>query len=217
MFIGGLLVSLLCLPADVWAHEIVGEVTPLMVHMKQALILIANGKDKEAFRQIKMVYEDFSHDMGMGMVMEGTGLKETVARIDSNYETTLGKSLSNAIESGNTEGLLKTIQTTAYLLMLEKFDVLQSTLSNKEANFGPQKTMFWLGRNYFSYLLEPTLARRDPIEEKRLDRLLDRMLYRLEDGEWKEFQLLRMDLENGLIIAFNLDLSTLMHTGSRAK
>lgn len=90
--------------------------------------------------------------------------------------------------------------------MLEKFDVLQSTFGKKEYTLDAQRTIFWLGRNYFSYLLEPTLAKTDPITEQALDRHLDKMLYRLEDGKWQEFIQLRQPLVEGILKAFNLAL-----------
>ncbi|MGH7274628.1 MAG: hypothetical protein ACREIQ_09255 [Nitrospiria bacterium] len=214
LFLGWFLAGLLYLPSDLWAHEIVGEVTPLMIHMKRALLLIGSDKEKEAVHEIHMVYEDFSHDMGMNMVMVGTGLKETVADIDKRYKTELGLALSRALEKDDAQALKKIVQDLAYLLMLEKFEALHSTFGKRSTNLEAQKTMFWLGRNYFSYLLEPDLALRDPIEEQRLDRLLDRMLYRLEDGEAEEFVVVQKELMKGLVTAFHLDLSTLMHTGS---
>ena len=213
LLFGGIMVSLCCLPIGLWAHEIVGEVTPLMIHMKRALLLIGNGKDKEALHEIHRVYEDFSHDMGMGMVMEGIGLKKTVADIDKRYRTELGPALSRALEKGDAQALKKIVQDLAYLLMLEKFEALQSTFGNGSANLEAQRTMFWLGRNYFSYLLEPALALKDPIEEQRLDRLLDRMLYRLEDGQAQEFLVLQKEMMSGLVVAFHLNMLTLVPTG----
>ena len=214
LLFGGIMVSLCCLPSDLWAHEIVGEVTPLMIHMKRALLLIESGKDKEAVHEIHMVYEDFSHDMGMNMVMVGIGLKKTVADIDKRYKSELGPALSRALEKGDAQALKNIVQDLAYLLMLEKFEALHSTFGKQSKNLEAQRTMFWLGRNYFSYLLEPDLALKDPIEEQRLDRLLDRMLYRLEDGEAEEFVVLQKELMKGLVAAFHLDLSTLIQTGS---
>ncbi len=104
-------------------------------------------------------------------------------------------------------GLRRTIEILAYLLMLEKFDSIQASVPEARANLDSLRTVFWLGRNYFSYLLEPTLAERDPVEEKRLDRLLDRMLYRLEDGEYAEFTRLRGELEEGIVQAFGIALN----------
>ncbi|MCI0528858.1 MAG: hypothetical protein L0Y56_15590, partial [Nitrospira sp.] len=206
-------VTLWCFPPSLWAHEIVGEVTPLMVHMKRTLLLIENGKDKEAVHEIHMVYEDFSHDMGMGMVMKGVGLKDTASQIDQRFGTRLGVSLETALKKEDTQVLQKTIQELAFLLMLEKFAALQSSLGNETTNQEAQKTIFWLGRNYFSYLLEPTLALKDPVEEQRLDRLLDRMLYRLEDRQPDEFMALRKELERGVLAAFRLSLPALSRMG----
>lgn len=211
---GGVLAGLLCLPVNASAHEVVGEVTPLMIHMKRALLLIDNGKDKEAVHEIRMVYEDFSHEMGMGTVMRGSGLKTAAAQIDQRFRTRLAPSLEAALRKEDISNLQKTIQQTAFLLMLEKFHALQPTLGRPSSNLEKQKTIFWLGRNYFSYLLEPTLALKDPVEEKRLDRLLDKMLYRLEDNLPQEFEALRQELERSVAAAFNLDLPSLTRSGA---
>lgn len=188
------------------AHEIVGQVTPLMVHMKRALLLIQNGKAHEAAAEARTVYEDFAHDMGMGVTMEGAGLKSTAAQVDRLFGTQLGIALDRAIQDENTETLRALIQQLAFLLMLEKFDALQATFGKPSINVDAQRTIFWLGRNYFSYLLEPTLATKDPIEEQRLDRMLDAMLYRLEDGEKQGFLDVRKKLVTGMTSAFGLDL-----------
>ena len=86
--------------------------------------------------------------------------------------------------------------------MLEKFNVLEKTFGKKSDNLSAQKTIFWLGRNYFSYLLEPTMGKLDPIGDKRLVRPLDKMLYSIEDGERNTFKSLRKELENGTIHFF---------------
>lgn len=205
----GILVTLGCIGVDLWAHEIVGQVTPLMIHMKRALLLIENVKDKEALHEIHMVYEDFSHDMGMGMMMEGIGLRATANQIDKRCGTHLGTPLEQVLEKGDVPALQKVVRELAFLQILEKLDALRSTFGNGSTNPEVQRTMFWLGRNYFSYLLEPALALKDPIEEQRLDRLLDRMLYRLEDGEIEEFVDLRKELEHRVSTAFHLDLRNL--------
>lgn len=205
-----ILAGLLSLPAALKAHEVVGEVTPLMIHMKRVLILIENGKEREAFHETRKVYEDFSHEMGMGMVMQGAGLKTMAGNIDRRFGTHLDMSLEEALKSGDALRLQKGMQELSFLLMVEKFEALQSTFGMKPVNLEAQKTMFWLGRNYFSYLLEPALTKRDPIEAQRLDRLLDSMLYRLEDGQAEKFINLRKELVRGVVGAFHLDLPTLM-------
>ncbi|MEK7841718.1 MAG: hypothetical protein AAB197_03485 [Deltaproteobacteria bacterium] len=199
------------------AHEIMGEVTPLMIHMKQALGLIEHGKSQEAIHVIRMVYEDFSHDMGMRMVMQGVGLKNTAAQVDQRFGTRVGTSLDEALTKGNPPVLEKVIQELGFLLMLEKFIVLQAAFGKASANPQTQKTIFWLGRNYFSYLLEPTLAEKNPVEEQRLDRMLDRMLYRLEDGQPEEFAALQNELVSGIVAAFHLDRPPAMPAGSHQK
>ena len=90
--------------------------------------------------------------------------------------------------------------------MVEKFKTLESTFDEAASNLDAQKTIFWLGRNYFSYILEPVLAERDPIETKRLDRLLDSMLYRLEDGQTEEFKILLDRLMQGIMKDFHMDI-----------
>lgn len=207
----GVLISLLSLSALSRAHEVIGEVTPLMIHMKRVLILIENGKDKEAIGEARMVYKDFSHEMGMGMIMEGAGLKTTATDIDRRFGTRLAISLEEALNSGDAALLQKRVQELSFLLMMEKFETLRSTFGKKSENLEAQKIIFWLGRNYFSYLLEPALTKTDPIEEQRLDRLLDRMLYRLEDGQAEEFIELQKDLVSGILHKFHLDLPAFAH------
>ncbi|MEW6683404.1 MAG: hypothetical protein AB1451_10850 [Nitrospirota bacterium] len=188
------------------AHEIVGQVTPLMIHMKRALLLAENGKAQEAVAEARAVYEDFAHEMGMGMTMEGAGLKSTAAQIDRTFGTRLGESLEQSLQRNDADTLKKTIQELALLLMIEKFNALQASFGKDTVTLDTQRTMFWLGRNYFSYLLEPTLAAKDPIEEQRLDRMLDVMLYRLEDGEHQSFLDARRNLLGGITTAFRLTL-----------
>lgn len=202
---------------DIDAHEIVGEVTPLMIHMQNILSLIDNNRNDDALHETDMVYENFSHSMDMGMSMQGIGLKVTSADIDKRYNSNIGKILQESIKKKEPKALKKSLQSLAFLLMLEKFDVLQSNLSKKEIGLDVQKTIFWLGRNYFSYLLEPALAKTDPIEEQRLDRMLDSMLYRLEDNSIGEFIEMRREFEKGVIKVFNLGLtapSSLVRSGA---
>ncbi len=199
------------------AHEIMGEVTPIMIHMKQALGLIEHGKSQEAIHVIRMVYEDFSHDMGMRMVMQGVGLKNTARQVDQQFGTRLGTSLDEALTKGNIPVLEKVIQELAFLLMLEKFTVLQASFGKASSSPQTQKTIFWLGRNYFSYFLEPTLAEKNPVEAQRLDRMLDSMLYRLEDGQPEEFAALQNELVSGIVAAFQLDRPPAMPAGSHQK
>jgi hypothetical protein len=197
------------------AHEIVGEVTPLMIHMKQALDRIEHGKHQEAVQVIRMVYEDFSHDMGMRM--QGVGLKNTARQVDQQFGTRLGASLDEALTKGDVPVLEKLIQELGFLLMVEKFTVLQASFGKASASFQSQQTIFWLGRNYVSYFLEPTLAEKNPVEAQRLDRMLDRMLYRLEDGQPEEFAALQKELVSGIVDAFHLDRPPAMPAGSRQK
>lgn len=196
------------------AHEIVGEVTPLMVHMKRGLALIDNGKDQAAIQEIRSVYRDFSHDMGMGMTMEGSGLHTVAVQIDQRFGTRLGPSIEESITKPDTRQLQTLLHELAFLLMLEKFETLRGTFGKTSVSLQTQKTMFWLGRNYFSYLLEPTLATQDPIEEQRLDRMLDAMLYRLEDGEPGAFSHLQQDLVGALTTAFHLDAPSALSVGA---
>ncbi len=202
--VGSALLAVLIAWSPIAAHEIVGQVTPLMIHMKRALLLAENGKGQDAVAEARAVYDDFSHEMGMGMTMEGAGLKSTAAQIDRTFGTQLGQSLEQSIQQSNPETLKRAIQELALLLMIEKFDALQAGFG--KGALDTQRTMFWLGRNYFSYLLEPTLAAKDPIEEQRLDRMLDAMLYRLEDGEHQSFLDVRRNLLGGITTAFHLTL-----------
>src|SRR3990170_2463000 len=90
-------------------------------------------------------------------------------------------------------------------------------LKKNDSNLNTQKTIFWLGRNNFTLLLEPTLAKYDPAEEMRMDRLLDRMLYRLEDRKWKEFEDTKIELITELERYFKLSLPPRALDGSLNK
>jgi hypothetical protein len=125
--------------------------------------------------------------------------------------------LDEALTKGNVPVLEKVIQELAFLLMLEKFTVLQASFGKASASPQTQQTIFWLGRNYFSYFLEPTLAEKNQVEAQRLDRMLDRMLYRLEDGQPEEFAALQKELVSGIVDAFHLDLPPAMPAGSHQK
>jgi hypothetical protein len=188
------------------AHEIVGQVTPLMIHMKRVLLLADNGKGQDAVAEARAVYEDFAHEMGMGMTMKGAGLKSTAAQIDRTFGTRLDDSLAQSLQQGDAGTLQKAVQELALLLMIEKFDAIQASFHKGSVTLDTQRTMFWLGRNYFSYLLEPTLAVKDPVEEQRLDRMFDVLLYRLEDGEHQGFLEVRQTLLGGITTAFHLTL-----------
>jgi len=207
------LAALLIAGSPAAAHEIVGQVTPLMLHMKRALLLIENDKGRDAVAEARAIYDDFSHDMGMGMTMEGAGLKSSAAQIDRAFGTQLGASLEQSLQKEDAAALHRLIQQLAFLLMLEKFDAVQATFGKASASLDTQRTAFWLGRNYFSYLLEPTLSTTDPVEEQRFDRMLDVMLYRLEDGEHRGFVTLRADLVSGITKAFDLAIPHVAPTG----
>ncbi|MBI5747028.1 MAG: hypothetical protein HZA13_08505 [Nitrospirae bacterium] len=202
-----LLVTAMLFCRNIYAHEIVGEVTALMMHMQNILSLIESNKIDDAFHETGMVFEDFSHSMGMGMKMEGIGLKSTSDDIDKRYNTNIGKKIEVGFKKRDHDGLMSGLQSLGFLLMLEKFDVLQSGFDKKDNGLDVQKTIFWLGRNYFSYLLEPALAKKNPVEAQRLDRILDSMLYRLEDRRFGEFIELRVEFEKGVIKAFKLGLN----------
>jgi hypothetical protein len=185
--------------AIAWGHEVVGEVTPLMLHTNHTLTFIKNNRGTEAISMAQVVYEDFQVPMREG---NEAGLKTSSQRVDRSFGTFTYAIITESLESQDLRGLRKGLEFLSFLLMLEKFDVLQGTLGIENVNLTTQKTIFWLGRNYFSYLLEPTMGEQDPIEEKRLDRHLDRMLYSLEDGEWEKFVQLRNELTEGIVNYF---------------
>ncbi len=197
----GLLIILILLGSDVWSHEIVGEVTPLMIRIERMLKLIDNGLGNEAMDLAKKTYNEF-HDQMRGK--EEQGLQRGSLRVDHRFGTDVESMIHISLTQKDPEELQKGLRLLSFLLMLEKFDVLEDTFGNANSKISAQRTIFWLGRNYFSYLLEPVLAKEDPIEEKRLDRQLDKMLYRVEDGEWDEFKLLRKELTASIGEYFNM-------------
>ena len=192
---------LVLLSNDVSGHEIVGEVTPLMIRMERMLKLIDNGLGNEAMDLAKKTYNDF-HDQVRGK--EEQGLQQGSLRIDHRFGTDVESMIHIALNQKDPYELQQGLRLLSFLLMLEKFDVLEDTFGNANSQISAQKTIFWLGRNYFSYLLEPVLAKEDPIEEKRLDRLLDKMLYRIEDSKWDEFKLFRQELTSDISEYFEM-------------
>lgn len=185
------------------AHEIVGEVTPLMLHMNHALTFARNGKEDKAIKMAQEVYADFQVPMRAG---KEQGLDTNSKRVDRVLGTSSNAMIAVSLKKQDFKGLIKGVELLSFLLMLEKFDTLQASFKQGNPNLSAQKTIFWLARNYFSYLLEPHVAQKDPIEEKRLDRLLDRMLYRLEDHEWEQFIQLREDLVKGMVLFFKFPI-----------
>ena len=196
-------------PLATHPHEITGEVTPLMRRMELILQLIEAKQDEKAFEETQRITEDFSDE---GQTETQQGLKNTIARVDRKFGTDIKRFLDEAFKKKDPVVLKKALQSLALLLMLEKFDVLEETFGKNNVNLDTQRTIFWLGRNYFSFLLEPTLAKYDPAEELWLDRLLDRMLYRLEDGKWQEFISIRKELVNRITNYFKLPSSVLNAT-----
>ncbi|MEK7748002.1 MAG: hypothetical protein AAB300_02890 [Nitrospirota bacterium] len=188
--------------SSLWGHEIVGEGTPLMVSMNHALSFIEAKKGEGAIRMAESIYEDFHPPMsGMNHARsKEPGLKTTSKRIDTKFGTKTLPSLADAIREKDPKKLKAEMEWLSFLLVLEKFDLLQT---ENRANPQARITTFWLGRNYFSYLLEPAIAKADPMEEQRLNRLLDKMLYRLEDGEEAAFIVLRQELIGGIVRFFN--------------
>ncbi|MBI2485357.1 MAG: hypothetical protein HYW01_00040 [Deltaproteobacteria bacterium] len=200
-FVYGLLI--ICFPHTTYSHQIKGEITPLLNRMEIILRLIEGGKTEVAFKETQGILDDFHYHRPAGVE---EGLRTTVARIDKKYGTDLEKPLNESIMKKDPAALKKSLQTLGVLLMLEKFQVLEETFDKNDTNIDAQRTIFWLGRNYFSLLLEPTLARYEPAEELKTERLLDRMLYRLEDKKWNEFRTTKVELINQIQKYFKLSL-----------
>jgi hypothetical protein len=192
---------LVMISGEVAGHEIVGEVTPLMIRMQRMLMLIDNGLGNEAMKLSSSTYNDFLDPM---TGKEEQGLKQNSARVDSRFGTDVESMISFALDWKYTVELKKGLRLLSFLLMLEKFNILEDTFGIANSKISAQRTIFWLGRNYFSYLLEPVLAKENPVKEKRLDRHLDKMLYRIEDGEWDEFKLLREKLTSDISEYFEM-------------
>ena len=188
-----------------WGHEVVGEVTPLMLHTSRILTFIKKGRGEEALRMVKRIYENFEVPNRIG---RKDGLKINSLRVDQVYGTKSFDLIADSIKEKDISGLQKGIELLGFLLMVEKFDVLHSTFPRGDVNSKVQISIFWSGRNYFSYLLEPTMGEGDPVEEKSLDRLLDQMLYSLEDQEWERFLELRETLTWTIVRFFDFPIPT---------
>ncbi len=200
--------------APSYSHQIVGEVTPLLSRMEIIVRLIEAGDIELAFRETELIVEDFHYHK---LTSVEDGLKTTINKIDKKFGTNLQTSLDESLIKKDPDDLRKTLQTLGVLLMLEKFDTLQETFKKNDSNLNTQKAIFWLGRNNFTLLLEPTLAKYDPAEEMRMDRLLDRMLYRLEDKKCKEFEDTKIELITELERYFKISLPPPVLDGSLNK
>lgn len=192
-----------CLPVSSYTHQIKGEITSLLSRMEVILRLIEGGRTELAFKETQEILYDFHYHSPTGVE---EGLRTTVVRIDKKFATDLEKPLNESIMKKDSVGLKKSLQTLGVLLMVEKFDILEKTFDKKDVNVDAQRKVFWLGRNYFSLLLEPTLAKYEPAEELRIDRLLDRMLYRLEEKKLNEFLAAKTELINQIEKYFGLSL-----------
>ena len=78
--------------------------------------------------------------------------------------------------------------------MIEKFNFIQENYDNGQYSSDTPIETFWVGRNYLSLLLEPELSKYDPRKQMKIDRLLNRMLYIIEDSEWGKFQRTKAEL-----------------------
>jgi hypothetical protein len=171
--------------------------------MEVILRLIESGDTELAFRETEEVVEDFYYHK---LTTVEEGLKTNIARINKEFGTDLQALLDESLRKRAPDALKRTLQTLGVLLMLEKFKVLEEMFNKKNASIDTQRKIYWLGRNYFTLLLEPTLAKYDPSEEMQMDRLLDRMLYRLEDRKWNEFRATKIELVKRIVEYFKLPL-----------
>jgi len=174
--------------------------------MEVILGLIEAGDKELAFREAQEVLEDF-HYHDFSRVEEG--LKTIAVRMDGEFGTSIEKQLEDSFSKKEPELLGKTIKTLGLLLMIERFKFVESKLSSfSKSELKGLKKHFWEGRNYFTLLFEPVLAKYNPAEEMRLERLLDKMLYSLEDKKLKDFRRARMELVRRINRDFGLSLPT---------
>lgn len=196
----------ICFSHPSFPHRIEGEITPVLERMEVILGLIETGDKELAFREAQEVFEDF-HYHDFSRVEEG--LKTIAVRMDREFGTNLEKQLEDSFSKKDPELLGKTIKTLGLLLMIERFKFVESKLGSfSKSELKDLKKHFWRGRNYFTILFEPVLAKHDPAEEVRLERLLDKMLYSLEDRKLKDFYRARIELVERITRDFGLSLPT---------
>ncbi len=179
----------LVFPHTSYPHQIRGEVTPLMNQMEAVISLIEANKIGLAFKEVREMLRD-SHYKDETRLEEGLGT--AASQIDKRFKTDIQSALGASLAKRDSDMLKKTLQKLGALLMLEKFNSLEAKSHSIDSD--ARKSIFWSGRNYFSLVLEPALEKSDPAEEMRMDRLLDRMLYRLEDRKWEEFRTAKIEL-----------------------
>lgn len=174
------------------AHEIVGKVPPLAEGIQKVLQHIENKKPADALSETRRIMKN--------------GLKASIERLDSRFGTSLYEKINRSLQGSDSKELMKIFQTLSLLLVAEKFDELQSTFGKQGFALNAQKDLYWQGRNYFTLLLEDSLGKSDPIADQTLSRYLDKMLYRLEDGNGRGFSKLRKQFVEGVSKAFHITL-----------
>lgn len=202
-WVGVLIFLFLLLPGTGAAHEGGEDVTPLLKRVHAILLLIERGRENGAFNGAAFIWEDFE-DPGSGSAAKEAGLKETAARIDKKYSSEVGSLLGEALKNREVTKLKKGVQTLAFLLMREKFDLLQSTFDNPQVSLDAQKTIFGLGQEYFLHVFVPFL--RDPGEEVRFGQILEKMRASLEERKAQEFRIHKDDLIRKILALFELPL-----------
>ena len=98
-------------------HEVIGEVTPLMLHMNHTLSFLKNGREAKALRMAEEVYEDFEAPMRNE---KESGLKTNSSRVDRSFGTDSEDLLSTAITQKDANGLRKAMEGLSFLLSVPK-------------------------------------------------------------------------------------------------
>ena len=175
------------------AHRLAGNVPPYLKEIKEILDLIYKNKIDQAFELSKKIFDqtDCRCDPSDKPACECT-LNEVceMSKVQLCHDA---KSLiKEAISGKNIIELENIFKTLSFNLMAERLDSLQTDSETNTTTLFIKKK-YWPGRNYFSLIFEPLISKKKPVLANQLDRILDRMLYRLEDKQVKDY--LRLNTE----------------------
>ena len=186
---GVVLILILAFGGLAWGHQVQGRISPEILDIRDVLEAIGEGRYGEAFRRV-----------------EGIDILSHGARLDRTYGTRSNRLLSGSLVKKDPEGLKRGLHLLGFLLMREQFDALEVFSEKGGVETETARDLYWSSRNIYSTLFESVVRSGNVVEGKSLDRLLDRMLYAVQDGEWEGFGKLREELIERLARLLNLSM-----------
>ncbi|MDA2921381.1 hypothetical protein MYX76_18135 [Desulfobacterota bacterium AH_259_B03_O07] len=97
-----------------------------MTQMKEIQDLLESGRNEQTFSRAQKLYDINEQNE--------QGLNQCLIRMDKEFGTSLKNNLNDSLASRDPMSLKKTLQTIAFLLMLEKFNFIQENFNNKQGH-----------------------------------------------------------------------------------